>query len=68
MGQDDLNSQLMRLLAADLVRLVRSQPDLEYWFKHSVIHESVYTSLLKSTRSDLHLRVAEAIEGLADTW
>ncbi|MHB1007164.1 MAG: ATP-binding protein [Chloroflexota bacterium] len=67
MAQDNLHAQLTRLLAADLVRLVRSQPDLEYWFKHAVIHESVYMSLLKSTRSELHLRVAEAIEILAET-
>ena len=57
---------LARLTGADLVRLVRSQPDLEYWFKHAVIHESVYNSLLKSTRSDLHLRVAEAVESLPE--
>lgn len=60
----DLEKLLARLQAADLIRLVQTHPDLEYWFKHAVIQETVYNSLLKSTRAELHLRIAEAIERL----
>lgn len=62
MAQTQLGEQLRRLQMADLIRLIQSEPELEFWFKHAVIQEAVYTSLLKSTRAGLHRRVAEAIE------
>src|SRR5262249_44068465 len=36
--------------------------ETEYVFKHALAQETVYQSLLHSTRKDLHLRVARSIE------
>jgi tetratricopeptide (TPR) repeat protein len=39
-------------------------PEAEYAFKHSLVQETAYGSLLKNRRADLHREVAEAIEAL----
>lgn len=62
MTQSRLDEQFRHLQSADLIRLVQNEPELEYWFKHAAIQEAVYGSLLKSTRAELHRRVAEAVE------
>lgn len=59
----DLESQLMRLEAAQLVR--RSlEPDLAYLFKHTLTQETIYHSLLKKTRGEIHRLVAESYESV----
>ncbi|HSB90057.1 MAG TPA: tetratricopeptide repeat protein [Anaerolineales bacterium] len=39
-------------------------PEAEYAFKHSLVQETAYGSLLKNRRAELHREVAEAIEAL----
>jgi tetratricopeptide (TPR) repeat protein len=63
----EVASQLRFLEKADLIRPATSQEDSEYSFKHGLIQEAAYESLLRSARSELHERVAEAIETLADS-
>ena len=36
--------------------------EAEYVFKHALVQETVYGSILQKTRRELHLRVAETIE------
>lgn len=38
------------------------EDDLEYIFKHAILHETVYNSILRRVRRTLHLRTAEWIE------
>lgn len=47
-------------------QLIRAAPDAEpaYLFKHTLTQDTVYGSLLKTTRSDLHKRVAGVLEQL----
>jgi tetratricopeptide (TPR) repeat protein len=52
------------LESAGLVSLLARDPDVEYGFKHSLVQETAYESLLRPRRVELHRRVAEAIEGL----
>lgn len=59
-----LNSQLTELETSGLVQLIKAQPDLEYIFRHGLIQEAAYDSLLKSDRRKLHLAVGEALERL----
>jgi tetratricopeptide (TPR) repeat protein len=59
-----LNSQLTQLEASGLIQLVSTQPDLEYNFRHVLIQEAAYASLLKSDRRQLHLAVGEVLERL----
>lgn len=60
-----VNSALAILQAAGLVRPVQAQPQLAYRFRHALIQEAAYHSLLKSDRKALHLRVAEVLEALS---
>ena len=59
---EDLEQCLTRLERHDLVRLQAFQPDREYIFKHALIQEVVYNSLLKKERQRLHERIASVVE------
>jgi tetratricopeptide (TPR) repeat protein len=64
-AEHTLLDHLARCQAAELIRQVQADPDLEYWFKHALVQEAAYESLLKSARAELHGRVAESIERTA---
>jgi hypothetical protein len=55
-------SSLPELRRAELVLEGRRWPEEEYRFKHHLIQEATYGSLLKRRRLELHRRAAEAIE------
>jgi tetratricopeptide (TPR) repeat protein len=59
-----LISLLNLLEAAGLIRLAAVQPELEYLFRHALIQDAAYASLLKADRKRLHLAVGEALERL----
>lgn len=44
------------------VRHARLESEREYIFKHALIQETIYHSILNRTRTKLHLQVAQAIE------
>jgi class 3 adenylate cyclase/tetratricopeptide (TPR) repeat protein len=48
--------------AAGLVRIASVDPEPVYRFRHALIQEAAYASLLKADRRRLHVRVGEAIE------
>ena len=58
----EIDAGLRELRRADLVRAGRRWPDEEYRFRHHLIQETTYGSLLKRRRHELHRRAAEAIE------
>jgi len=60
----NIMGQLGSLEAAGLVRVAQVEPDLEYLFRHSLVQDAVYTSLLETDRVRLHLMVGETIEKL----
>jgi serine phosphatase RsbU (regulator of sigma subunit)/class 3 adenylate cyclase/tetratricopeptide (TPR) repeat protein len=57
-------SVLNSLESAGLIRMAQVQPDLEYLFRHSLVQEAAYGSLLMSDRKRLHRVVGEAVENL----
>jgi class 3 adenylate cyclase/tetratricopeptide (TPR) repeat protein len=59
-GQE-LDRGLQELEARDLVKEKR-HPELEYAFKHTLIREVAYESILLRRRQELHRRVAESME------
>src|SRR5215510_4596536 len=59
-----LISQLNTLESTGLIRLVSAQPELEYLFRHALVQDAAYGSLLKRDRKQLHLAVGEALERL----
>lgn len=59
-----LEGQLTHLTAVSLLRLRRPEPELEYLFRHALIQEAAYTSLLKNDRRLLHKTVADVLQTL----
>ena len=55
------DTQLETLTAKGLVRLATLSPELEYLFRHALVQDAAYGSLLKQERRDLHGRVGEAL-------
>lgn len=59
-----LDSILDDLKAMDLIRVkTRSLDDVEYFFKHALVQEAIYDSILLKRRRELHQQVAEHIKG-----
>ena len=52
------------LEARGLIRLASIRPELEYLFRHGLVQDAAYTSLLKQERRELHGRVGTALEEL----
>jgi class 3 adenylate cyclase/predicted ATPase len=60
--QEQLESGLDQLVASELVFRRGSPPDAIYSFKHALVKDAAYQSLLKSRRHQLHARVAHVFE------
>jgi predicted ATPase len=60
--QEQLQSGLDQLVASELVFRRGSPPDAAYSFKHALVKDAAYQSLLKSKRQQLHARVAQVFE------
>ncbi len=61
-GSDEVRPALHELQRLDLVREGRRWPTPEYRFKHALIQEAAYRTLLGEQRRDLHRRAAEWLE------
>jgi tetratricopeptide (TPR) repeat protein len=59
-----LPNQLHHLERANLVNLIQSRPEVEYLFRHALIQNAAYGSLLLQHRRQLHQAVAEKLEQL----
>ena len=59
-----IEAQLDTLESKGLIRLAASRPELEYLFRHWLVQDAAYGSLLKQERRELHRLVGEALEAL----
>jgi tetratricopeptide (TPR) repeat protein len=57
-----LRQGLTKLVEAEIVFVRGKPPQATYTFKHALVQEAAYGSLLKRTRQQLHARVAQALE------
>jgi hypothetical protein len=57
-----LDGALDQLIAAELVFQRGERPEATYQFKHALVQDAAYDSLLKTARVKLHRRIAEALE------
>jgi predicted ATPase len=57
-----LQHELGRLVEAEIVFQRGLPPQATYTFKHALIQEAAYQSLLKSTRQQYHQRIAQVLE------
>lgn len=60
--QSSVSAHIAELESSGLVRLTTTRPHLEFSFRHALIHEVIYGSILRRERRRLHRHVAQAIE------
>jgi class 3 adenylate cyclase/predicted ATPase len=60
--EPQLREALDRLTSAGLVFARGTPPEANYLFKHALMQDSAYGSLLRSRRQELHARIARACE------
>jgi predicted ATPase len=59
-GETDINDRLLAMQALDLVRTVGNSGNIG--FRHALLRDALYQSLLTEARTGLHLKIAEEIE------
>jgi tetratricopeptide (TPR) repeat protein len=57
-----LQDALAQLAAAEVIFSQGAPPDCTYIFKHALLQDAAYSSLLRGKRQQLHGRIAEALE------
>src|ERR1700678_3501682 len=62
MAQAKLDDALARLCESGLAFRRGTPPDAVYTFKHALVQDAAYDSLLRSRRQDLHAKIARVIE------
>ena len=62
LDEDRLQGALDQLVDAELIFRRGLPPDAIYTFKHALVQDAAYQSMLKSTRAELHRRIAGALE------
>ena len=61
--QADLDNALQRLISAGLLFRQGVPPHAHYLFKHALVQDAAYSTLLREHRRALHKRIVEALEG-----
>ncbi|VIO71705.1 AAA family ATPase [Bradyrhizobium ivorense] len=61
----ELNPMLDQLVASELVRRRGTAPHAMYTFKHALVQEAAYATMLKGQRQQMHARIVEVFEGEA---
>jgi class 3 adenylate cyclase len=62
MPRNQLDDALAQLVCAELIFRRGTPPDAEYTFKHSLVQDAAYGTLLRSRRQQLHARIAATLE------
>ena len=60
--QAEATSAIDRLVDAGLLFRQGSPPDATYFFKHALVQDAAYSTLLRDPRRALHARIAETME------
>ncbi len=62
LGEPELRDTLARLTDSELVHARGAPPHAIYGFKHALVQDAAYASLLRAERGPLHARIAKALE------
>jgi tetratricopeptide (TPR) repeat protein len=62
MSQRQLDDGLAQLVSAELIYRRGTPPDAEYTFKHALVQDAAYSTLLRGRRQQLHARIAATLE------
>jgi predicted ATPase/DNA-binding winged helix-turn-helix (wHTH) protein len=69
LAEDELLAALARLVASGLVFQRGMPPEAIYSFKHALVQDVAYGTLLRGARQQLHARIAQALEAQSpDLW
>ena len=60
--EQDLQAALAQLVGAELVFQRGVPPDAKYLFKHALVQDAAYASLVRSRRQQLHADIGRALE------
>jgi class 3 adenylate cyclase/tetratricopeptide (TPR) repeat protein len=60
--QHQVDGALAQLVRAELVFQRGTAPDAEYTFKHALVQDAVYSTLLRGRRQQIHARIATVME------
>jgi class 3 adenylate cyclase/tetratricopeptide (TPR) repeat protein len=60
--RSELETALSHLTQSDIINIVETRPTLRYAFKHALLRDAAYDSLLRSSRRGIHAKVAAALE------
>jgi class 3 adenylate cyclase/tetratricopeptide (TPR) repeat protein len=63
--EPELRDALAQLAASELIFVRGEPPEATYTFKHALVQDTAYASLLKIRRQQIHARIAEALEQLS---
>ncbi len=66
MPEEQLLAAAEQLVASELVFRRGTLPNALYVFKHALVQDTAYESLLKSRRQQLHARIAQTLKSQAD--
>jgi tetratricopeptide (TPR) repeat protein len=61
-SERELEVALDKLVSADLLHTRGSPPEASYVFKHALVQDAAYNTLLKSRRRELHQRIARTLQ------
>ncbi|MCB8822829.1 adenylate/guanylate cyclase domain-containing protein [Microvirga rosea] len=61
-NEEELQSALARLVAAEILFVHGHPPDAIYTFKHALVRDAAYATLLRARCRQLHARVARVLE------
>ena len=59
---NNLHSGLERLVQSELVSCRGAPPDATYTFKHALVQDTAYGSLLRGRRTEIHGQIAQTLE------
>src|SRR5262249_23398851 len=62
MPEQQLDDALQQLVRAELVFRRGAPPNAEYTFKHALVQDAAYSTLLRGARRQLHARIAKVLE------
>jgi class 3 adenylate cyclase/tetratricopeptide (TPR) repeat protein len=62
LGDEELERALSKLVEAGLIYRHGLPPDVTYEFKHALVRDAAYHSLLKNTRQQYHGQIAQVLE------
>src|SRR5262249_19840142 len=62
LSESDLHTALAKLVEAEILYQRGIGEQVRYFFKHALIQDTAYQSLLKSTRQQYHQQIARVLE------